>query len=171
MENERGGRRDRLKELFSRLGKFRYALLVLLAGAVLMLFPSKGTAPGETSAQPAEAAAQTVDVEKQLAALLAKVEGAGRVEVMLSLDYGAESFYQTDERKTGTDTYERETVFAQTGSSARTPVVTRTREPVYKGAIIVCEGADRASVELAVVRAVSRLTGLGSDKISVLKMK
>ena len=171
MENERSGALERLRELLSRLGKFRYALLVLLAGAALMLLPSKGSGSAGTVTQPSEPSVQTGDVEKQLAALLAKVEGAGHVEVMLSLDYGAESFYQTDERKTGTDTYERETVFAQTGSAAHTPVVTRTREPVYKGAIIVCEGANRASVELAIVRAVSRLTGLGSDKISVMKMK
>ena len=47
----------------------------------------------------------------------------------------------------------------------------KTKYPVYKGAVVVCEGADHASVKLNIVQAVSSLTGLGSDKITVLKMK
>jgi stage III sporulation protein AG len=43
--------------------------------------------------------------------------------------------------------------------------------PQYLGAIVVCQGADRSDVRLAIVEAVSALTGLGADKISVLKMK
>ena len=37
------------------------------------------------------------------------------------------------------------------------------------GAAVVCDGADNAQVRLAIVRAVSDCTGLGSDKITVLK--
>lgn len=39
------------------------------------------------------------------------------------------------------------------------------------GAAIVCEGADDAKVRLAIVEAVKAYTGLGSDKITVLKME
>jgi len=39
------------------------------------------------------------------------------------------------------------------------------------GAVIVCQGADDPQVRLSIVDAVSKVTGLGSDKISVLKMK
>lgn len=173
MENERGGALSRLKELLSRLGKFRYALLVLLVGAVLMLLPTGQSASSSTSEAPEteQTAEQTEAIEQALAAILSQVDGAGRVEVLLSLDYGTERFYQSDEKQSSADEYERETVFSQAGSSERTPVVTRTRYPVYRGAIVVCEGAGSASVELELVRAVSRLTGLGSDKISVMKMK
>ena len=51
------------------------------------------------------------------------------------------------------------------------PIVIKVDQPIYKGALIVCEGADRAAVKLDIIRAVSGLTGLGSDKISVIKMK
>jgi len=40
-----------------------------------------------------------------------------------------------------------------------------------EGALVVCDGAERASVRLAVTQAVSSLTGLGSNKIAVVKMK
>ena len=38
------------------------------------------------------------------------------------------------------------------------------------GAVIVCEGAESSSVRLYVTNAVSVYTGLGSDKIEVIKM-
>ena len=50
-------------------------------------------------------------------------------------------------------------------------LITQVDPPVYQGAIIVCQGADRGAVRLAIVEAVSRVTGLGADRISVLKMK
>lgn len=40
-----------------------------------------------------------------------------------------------------------------------------------EGAVIVCTGADDAGVQLKVTNAVSAYTGLGSDKIRVMKMK
>ena len=39
------------------------------------------------------------------------------------------------------------------------------------GAVVVCDGAESASVTLEIVRAVSAYTGLGSNRIIVLKMK
>ena len=40
-----------------------------------------------------------------------------------------------------------------------------------EGAVVLCSGADKGSVRLSVTNAVSAYTGLGSDKISVIKMK
>ena len=56
-------------------------------------------------------------------------------------------------------------------STQKTPVVTKTKKASYAGAVVVCDGADSAVVRLRIVQAVSALTGLGSDKISVIKMK
>ncbi|MBE7016710.1 MAG: hypothetical protein E7420_00930 [Ruminococcaceae bacterium] len=40
-----------------------------------------------------------------------------------------------------------------------------------EGAVILCEGADNSSVRLYVTNAVSVYTGLGSDKIRIIKLK
>ncbi|MGN1002105.1 MAG: hypothetical protein ACI4PC_04985 [Oscillospiraceae bacterium] len=40
-----------------------------------------------------------------------------------------------------------------------------------EGAVVVCQGCDSAKVRLDVTNAVMAYTGLGSDKISILKMK
>ena len=171
MENRRGtdGIKN-LRGLVQVLGKYRYALIVLLVGAALMLLPS-GRKPSETKAVTAPMQAEIPDVaavQSELAALLSRVEGAGEVAVMLSLDYGPERFFQADGERSERSS---ETVLYHESSAQRLPIVTKTRSPVYKGAVIVCEGAERPSVRLAIVQAVSRLTGLGSDKISVMKMK
>ena len=39
------------------------------------------------------------------------------------------------------------------------------------GCVVVCAGADSPAVRLDVTNAVAAYTGLGSDKISVMKMK
>ena len=48
-------------------------------------------------------------------------------------------------------------------------VVTRTVYPTYRGALVVCQGGDRADVKLAVTEAVAALTGLSADRITVAK--
>ena len=84
---------------------------------------------------------------------------------MLTLADGGEAVYQVDEtvRDGGR---EEQTVLAD-----KAPVLVQTRQPRFQGAVVVCEGADRAAVKLAVTEAVASLTGLGSGKIAVVKMK
>ena len=53
--------------------------------------------------------------------------------------------------------------------SAEAPVVTRTVYPTYRGALVVCQGGDRADVKLAVTEAVAALTGLPADRITVVQ--
>ena len=93
---------------------------------------------------------------------------------MLTLSSGEQIIYQTDSRTvtaSGSTTQETQTVFRQTSGSGKEPVVQTTLAPQYQGALVVCDGADSASVRLAIIQAVSSLTGLGSNKIAVVKMK
>jgi stage III sporulation protein AG len=50
-------------------------------------------------------------------------------------------------------------------------LIRQINPPVYSGAVVVCQGADNPQVKLSIIDAVGKLTGLGSDKISVIKMK
>ena len=47
--------------------------------------------------------------------------------------------------------------------------MTHSRYPRFVGALIVCEGGDRADVQPNVTQAVSALTGLSSDRITVVR--
>ena len=70
---------------------------------------------------------------------------------------------EVDER-----TKKTETVVLGSGAGAEV-VVTHSRYPRFVGALIVCEGGDRADVQLNVTQAVSALTGLSSDRITVVR--
>ena len=52
-----------------------------------------------------------------------------------------------------------------------TGLIKQVNPPKYLGALIVCQGADDPSVRLAVSQAVASVTGISTDRISVLKMK
>ena len=65
--------------------------------------------------------------------------------------------------------YSRSSEVVLTGGSGGGAVIVRTLYPTYRGALVVCEGGDRAEVRLAVTEAVSALTGLPSDRVTVAK--
>lgn len=140
--------------------KYRYVFLVLLAGVLLMLLP-EGT---EEKPEPIAEQVVTEDMETRLAQILSRIEGAGEVAVMLTEASGAQTIYQTE----GED---QRTVLITDAQRSEQGLIHTTLPPVYLGAIVVCRGADSAAVRLAVVEAVANVTGLGTDKITVLKMK
>lgn len=155
------------------LKKYRYAALVLLLGVVLMLIPAGGeeteqAAPQEIQVQPVQT------MQEQLEDILSQIQGAGKVRVLLSYASGEEILYQTnDDIVTGTDssTIRQDTVTVTDADRNETGLVKQVIPAAYLGAIILCQGADSASVRLAIADAVSKITGLGTNQISILKMK
>ena len=140
--------------------KYRYVLLVALAGLTLMLLP--GGEREETIPVPTETA--QISLEERLETILGRIEGAGKVAVLLTEAQGGEVLYQTE----GED---GKTVLITGSDRSENGLIRTTQPPRYQGAVVVCQGADRAEVRLAVVDAVAKATGLGTDRITVLKME
>ena len=65
---------------------------------------------------------------------------------------------------------ETETVVLSSDDGGEEPVTLQLFAEQYRGAVIVAEGGGDPSVALALTRAVSAATGLGADKITVMKM-
>lgn len=146
--------------------KYRYVLLVVLAGFILMSVPE--TEADETTPTEQEDAAP--QLQESLEEILSLIQGAGRVEVLLTQESGEEILYQMDDNKSS-DSLRRDTVMVSNASREEAGLVKRVDPPIYRGAIVVCQGADNASVRLSVVEAVKSVTGLTADRITVLKMK
>ena len=108
------------------------------------------------------------DLEQQLSAILSQISGVGKAEVLLTEAVGRDTVYQVDTRQNQGNA---DTVIITDQNREETGLVKQILAPVYRGAVIVCQGADRAGVRLAVVDAVKSVTGLSSDCITVLKMK
>ena len=147
------------------IGKYKYLLLVLLVGVGLMLIPSNSEKK-EVQQTPAAVVTQQ-SLSEELTAILSKIQGAGKVQVLLTVKAGEQIIYQVDPN--GTD--REDTVIITDAERAQNGLIQQIIPPSYRGAIILCQGADSASVRLAVTEAVSSVTGLDSNRISVLKMK
>lgn len=174
---------EALGKLWSLLKKNKYVMAVLLVGLVLILLPTGSTTDRKATdtISDATAAFSLSEQENKIAAALSKIEGAGKVIVVLTLKCSEEQVLAEDESESRSSdangdvpesSVERTTsvVIVSAGSSIETPVTLKIIYPEYQGALVVCEGADIAAVRLQIVKAVSGLTGLGTDKINVTKM-
>ena len=146
---------EKLKDI---LKKYRFAALVALAGVVLMLLPA-----GKQEIEAADTAGEEMsfsleETERRMAEVLSAMDGVGRVQVMLTLHSGETLSLAEDSSAT-------------LGSGEQEVVVTRRLYPTYQGAVVVCQGAGDSRVRLRVLETVSVLTGLSSDKISVVQWK
>lgn len=153
--------------------KYRYVLLVLLLGIVLMCLPRAEDKPiGTTPTNSSDA--NDLGLALRIEDILKEVNGTGKVKVLLAETAGEQYIYQTDiDDQVGADrsTIRKDTVIITDANRNEQPILTQVIPPRYCGAVIICQGGDDPTVRLAVVEAVSKLTGLGADKICVLKMK
>ena len=129
---------------------------------------------GQTAQQMDMISAQ--ELQTELESILGQIQGVGTVRVLLTADSNGErQLAQNSELRYSGSTaapedYSRtsETVLLDLNDQ-EAPIVTRILYPTYRGALVVCQGGDRADVRLAVTEAVSVLTGLSSDRITVAK--
>lgn len=157
------------EKVISFTKKYKYVIAVVAIGMVLMLIPTtkekKGASP---ISKQTETKTEGASSEKDLAEILSQIKGAGRVAVYLTTSEGERTVYQTDE--SGSDG-KAETVTVTDAQRNQYGLIKQVNPPVYRGAIIVCEGANDPSIQYAITDAVGKVTGLGANQISVLVMK
>jgi stage III sporulation protein AG len=152
--------------------QYKYPIMIIMVGLVILLLPGKQKMDTEHIA-PTNTVVEK-DMAQQLSDILAKIDGVGKVEVMLTVLAGETTYYHRDEDvsgESGTSSVRQETVIITDSDRNEQPLISQVLSPRYQGAVIVCQGANQSSVKLAIVEAVSKATGLGADQISVLKMK
>lgn len=153
--------------------KYKYVAFILFVGILLMLLPtSKRT---DNIQLPVTSTATTfADPTEELQNLLMQIKGAGKVRLMLTLQGGEKTIYQSNQDESnndGSSTIRVETVIVTDSERNQNGLTQQIIAPQYRGAVVVCQGADDTNVKLAIMDAVKNMTGLGYDRISVLKMK
>ena len=161
-------------KVWKLLDQYKYVLIVIAAGVILLLWPSGK----EGQAAPAGAAGgqeqETFDLkelEEKLSRTLSQVEGAGKVTVTLTVKSGMEQVLASDRSTSVTErgsSVEDKTILVNSGSGQEAVRITQ-RWPTFQGALVVCEGGDDMEIRLVMTQAVSALTGLGADRITVCK--
>lgn len=153
--------------------KYKYAFIIFLVGILFMIVPGN-LLGSEDRGEVQEVVEQGSSVQQELEEILSYIKGAGTVRVMLKELSGEETIYEVNE----------DISLSDSSSDTKIDVITITDQnrnehglikqvnpPKYQGAVILCQGGDDPSVKLAITDAVSKITGLGADKIAVLKMK
>ncbi len=166
------GKTDKLKSFFS---KYKYALLVMVVGIVLMIIPDyRNSTQQNITPDMTQQEDRSETLDERLSEILSSISGAGKVKVLLSIREGEEKKYQVnyDNSYSDTGSSERaEVVIITDGSRNETALIQQINPQTYLGAVIICQGADSPTVRLCIIEAVSKITGLRSDQIAVLKMK
>ena len=155
---------EKLREV---LKKYRFAALVALAGIVLMVLPGGKKDGGSEESCAQDGGFSLEETEKRMAEVLGSVEGVGKVRVMLSLAEDSSSALGSG----GDVRQDSQVLTVNRGSGKQEVVVTQRLYPTYQGAVVVCQGAGDSRVRLRVMETVAVLTGLSSERISVVQWK
>ena len=155
------------------LDRYKFVLIIIVVGIILLLWPAgEREQNAETGGTPD--VRETFDLEaleEKLSKTLSKVEGAGEVTVTLTVKSGMEQVLASDRTTSVSErgsSVEEETVLVATGNGQETVLLTQ-KYPTFQGALVVCEGGGNAEIRLLLTQAVSALTGLGADRITVCK--
>lgn len=166
-------KQERMQKLWN---KYKYALLVVLLGVGMLMWSGQEPTAEQDSRTEEISGGDAAALQRELEDILSTISGAGQVRVLLTLESDGERQLAQDTelsysgQTAAPEDYSRtsETVLVDGGNGDET-VVTRRLYPTYRGALVVCQGGDRADVQLAIVQAVSVLTGLSSDRVAVAK--
>lgn len=162
-------------KLQKQLGKYKYVAIILCLGVVLMLWPTRSQEDTQNQAE-TQSARQTAlqdfdleELERRMETALSEINGVGEATVVLTLRSSGEDVLAQDTSEGSTS--DRETVIISTGSGTEEAVSVKTIYPEFQGALVICDGAGNAGVKLEVLQAVSAITGLSSDQISICQRK
>lgn len=124
--------------------------------------------------------------QKNLKQILSKIEGVGKVEVLITYSESSQVVAMYNETYKESQTEEGDTnggtrviqevskdkeIIYQEENGEKVPITEKIVMPKMEGALIVAEGANNASVKANIIQAVEALTGLATHKIQVLEMK
>ena len=126
-------------------------------------------------------------LEKRLSAILSQVAGAGRVEVMVTLESRGERIVEKDtpesrksveetdssggSRTTDEQDWGEETVYYEDGSGGKSPYVVKELEPNIEGVLVLAEGGDSAVVKQELLEAVQTLFPIEAHKVKIMKLE
>lgn len=166
------------------LEKKNWLFVLGLAGIILIgisdLLTGGGVSARDEPVQVADVSLAEEAMEKRLETLLAQVEGAGEVQVMVTLEDAGQTIYAQDQQsqtqeqqsQTGTsrsvDRTSEHILFD--GANGRQALVESQLEPEVKGVAIVCTGAGDILVVGQITDLVATVLDVPTNRICVAKM-
>jgi stage III sporulation protein AG len=141
------------------------AMAVLAVGCILLLIPAGSHEQVQKIGSETEEIFDLEAFEQRLEQILSEIAGAGETRVILSLRSGSRQVLAQDRQQNSSGASAQTVTIGS--SSTRNVVPIQTVAPDFRGALVVCAGAEDARVRLEVTKAVCVLTGLGTDCVCV----
>lgn len=171
---------NKIKDIFKRDKKLLIIFILAVSGIVLLLFSE--VFDDEKIKNDKDVVMTNENyadmIENKLAEIISSVDGAGRTEVMVTIETGEENVYarqvKTDEEKSenkNSTNYEYEYIVIKSGSSTENGMLLKVIEPNIRGVAIVCDGGDNAAIRENIINIVSAVLDIKTNKISVCKRK
>ena len=125
------------------------------------------------------------DLEQKLEDILSKINGVGKVSVLITYSQSSEivamynetsksSFTEEEDSEGGTrkidETDSTEEIIYTQENGINVPVTQKVVNPTIEGAIITAGGANNATIKTNIIQAVEAVTGLATHKIQVFEM-
>jgi len=126
--------------------------------------------------------AESYNLESELEGILSKIDGVGKVQVLITYSESSQIVAMYNENKNISVTEETdseggirtvETTDANKEiilDGSNNPVTEKVVMPKIEGAIIIAEGGGNEALKANIVKAVSAATGLATHKVQVFKM-
>ena len=129
---------------------------------------------------------KTDDMEEKIANILSKIDGVGKVSVLITYSSTSmiiplynedleESLTEENDKEGGmrkiTENKRKKDVIFQESSGEKVPITQSVISPKIEGAIITAEGASSVEVKSNIIQAAQAVTGLSAHKIQVFEMK
>lgn len=135
----------------------------------------------------AESFSYTVYWEEKLKKSLSRIEGAGEVEVLITLRESEERVLEKDVPEQVSETSETDaeggsriisekrqeeaTVYTVNEAGQNVPYVSKVIQPVVEGVVVIAQGGDSEIVKQNIIETIQVLFDIEANKIRVVKMK
>lgn len=189
--------KDGKKTFFDKLAEndlYRKIIIAACLGGIALIFLSgffknSGQAAKTTASSQAAVTADqyAAQIESSLSGIVAQIQGAGSVKVLVTLERNTEYVYATEEKSTNQNTQDKagsETVKnQQNGSTEKKYIIVKDADgsqkalpvtevqPIIKGVVVVCDGGDNPAVQQNIINAVTTALDITSVRVCVLKAK
>lgn len=148
MEESKAG--GRLKKLMDN-DKMRRIIIIAGIIGIALIFLSNyidmGKISGEKREEEFSVTTYSTQIQKDLQSVISRIEGAGKTEVLLTMENSVEYVYLDN-------------------STTKTKEI----EPLIRGVLVVCEGGDSPVVVERITEAVTKALDISAAKVCITKL-
>lgn len=165
---------------------FKKIILVGVAGILLIFLSSflKGSSSSKApKAQCATTEQYVEQMQSNLEALVSNIDGAGKAEVLVTLENGSETVYAKEERKNKessedkakgessktkqSDDLEVKYITVKESDGTEKALAVKELEPTVKGVVVVCPGGNNKEVRSKIIDAVKTALNITEKRVCV----